>query len=59
MAQDEGNIRIGIVACEILKREIEQLAKDDPDIVHREFLDFALYIDLPRIRTLTSAQGLV
>ncbi|MGD1059926.1 MAG: DUF1638 domain-containing protein [Methanomassiliicoccales archaeon] len=37
--------RIGIIACEILKREIEMLTKDDPDFVHREYLEFALHID--------------
>lgn len=50
MAQDEGRIRIGIVACEILKREIEQLTKDDPDIVHREYLEFALHVDSDILR---------
>ncbi len=37
--------RIAIVACEILKREIELLTKDDPDFVSREYLEFALHID--------------
>lgn len=38
------SIRIGIIACEILKKEIEELTKDDPDIVHREYLEFALHV---------------
>lgn len=37
-------IRIGIVACEILKKEIERLTAGDPDIVHREYLEFALHV---------------
>jgi hypothetical protein len=45
MTNENGNLRIGIVACEILKREIELMTKDDPDIVHREYLEFALHID--------------
>jgi hypothetical protein len=50
MAQDENGVRIGIIACEILKREIEQLTKDDPDIVHREYLEFALHVDSAILR---------
>jgi len=45
MTKDNGNLRIGIVACEILKREIELMTKEDPEIVHREYLEFALHID--------------
>jgi hypothetical protein len=45
MTDQNGHPRIGIVACEILKREIELMTKDDPDIVHREYLEFALHID--------------
>ncbi|MBI0583232.1 MAG: DUF1638 domain-containing protein [Methanomassiliicoccus sp.] len=37
-------MRIGIVACDIFKREIEHLTADDPDIVHREYLEFALHV---------------
>jgi hypothetical protein len=36
-------MRIGIVACEVLKDEIEFLTKDDPDFVHRDYLKFALH----------------
>ncbi|MEM0449215.1 MAG: DUF1638 domain-containing protein [Methanomassiliicoccales archaeon] len=43
-------IRVGIVACEILKREIENLTKDDPDIVHREYLEFALHVDSAELK---------
>lgn len=45
-----GRVRIGIVACEILKREIEGLTKDDPDIVHREYLEFALHVDSAELK---------
>ena len=36
-------MKIGIVACDILKNEIEFLTKDDPDFVYREYLEFALH----------------
>lgn len=39
-----GRIRIGIIACEVLKREIETLTAGDSDIVHREYLEFALHV---------------
>lgn len=45
LASSDPRPRIGIIACEILKREIELLTKDDPDFVHREYLEFALHID--------------
>ncbi|NLN71412.1 MAG: hypothetical protein GX137_01290 [Thermoplasmatales archaeon] len=37
-------MRLGIVACDILKNEIEYLTKDDPDFVRREYLEFALHV---------------
>jgi len=45
-------IKIGIVACEILKDEIEHLTKDDPDFVHREYLEFALHEDSQNMKRL-------
>ena len=36
-------MRIGIIACDILKPEIEFLTKDDPDFIVREYLEFALH----------------
>lgn len=36
-------MRIGILACDILKPEIEFLTKDDPDITMRKYLEFALH----------------
>ena len=36
-------MKLGIVACDILKPEIEFLTKDDLDFVVREYLEFALH----------------
>ena len=36
-------MKLAIVACDVLKNEIEYLTKDDPDFVHREYLEFALH----------------
>jgi len=36
-------MRIGIIACETFKRNLEPLIKDDPDIVYKEFLEFGLH----------------
>ena len=36
-------MRLAIVACDILKPEIEFLTKEDPDFVVREYLEFALH----------------
>ena len=36
-------MKLAIVACDILKPEIEFLTKDDPDFVVREYLEFALH----------------
>jgi hypothetical protein len=43
-------MRIGIVACEVFKHEIEFLTKDDPDFVHREYLKFALHEDAQNMK---------
>jgi hypothetical protein len=43
-------LRIGIVACEVLRHEIEHLTKDDPDFVHREYLKFALHEDAQNMK---------
>ncbi|MDR0335444.1 MAG: DUF1638 domain-containing protein [Methanomassiliicoccaceae archaeon] len=45
-------MRIGIVACEVLKHEIEYLTKDDPAFVHREYLKFALHEDAKNMKML-------
>lgn len=36
-------MKLGIIACDILKPEIEYLTKDDPDFQVREYLEFALH----------------
>ncbi len=36
-------MKLAIVACDILKPEIEFLTKNDPDFVVREYLEFALH----------------
>lgn len=36
-------MKLGIVACDILKPEIEILTKDDGDFVVKEYLEFALH----------------
>jgi hypothetical protein len=36
-------MRIGIVSCETFERGLEPLVKDDPDIVHKEYLEFGLH----------------
>ncbi|HEY3419200.1 MAG TPA: DUF1638 domain-containing protein [Methanomassiliicoccales archaeon] len=37
-------MRIAILGCDAIRDEIEQVTKDDPDIVYREYLDFGLHI---------------
>ena len=36
-------MRIGIVACEIMRREIEKITAGDPEVVHREYLEWGLH----------------
>lgn len=36
-------MRLGIVACETFKRELDLLTDGDPDIVHKEYLEFGLH----------------
>lgn len=44
--QDRGvELRIGVIACDMLRKEFELLVTDDPDIVHVEYLDFSLHAD--------------
>lgn len=43
-------MKLGIIACDILKPEIEFLTKDDPDFVVREYLEFALHENPPHMR---------
>jgi hypothetical protein len=43
-------MRIGIVACEIFKDEIDRITEGDADIVHKEYLEFALHIRPRQLR---------
>lgn len=43
-------MRLGIVACDILKSEIEYLTKDDPDFTYREYVEFALHENPPHMK---------
>ncbi|MDD3398332.1 MAG: DUF1638 domain-containing protein [Candidatus Methanomethylophilaceae archaeon] len=43
-------MRIGIVACEIFKDELERITEGDADIVHKEYLEFALHIRPQQLR---------
>ena len=57
-------IKVGIVACDIFKREIEHLTAGDPDIVHQEFLEFALHVNSEEMRQtvldkINALQGMV
>ena len=36
-------MRIGIISCETFERNLEPLIKDDPDIVHKEYLQFGFH----------------
>jgi hypothetical protein len=47
---EKKTMRIGIVACEVLKHEIESMTKDDPDFVSREYLKFALHEDAQNMK---------
>lgn len=37
-------VRIGVIACEIFKHELDLLTKDDPEIVVREYVEFGLHV---------------
>lgn len=43
-------MRLGIIACDILEREIEFLTKDDPDFTYREYIEFALHENPPEMK---------
>jgi hypothetical protein len=43
-------MRIGIVACDIFKPEIEFLTEGDNDIAHKEYLEFALHVNPEEMR---------
>jgi len=37
------SLRIGLIACDIFQPEFELLTKDDPDFVHKDYVEFALH----------------
>lgn len=37
-------MKLGIVACDILKHEIESLVADDPDFVRKEYLEYSIHV---------------
>ncbi len=43
-------MRVGVIACDIFKEEVEALVEGDEDIVHLEFLEFGLHIEPERMR---------
>ncbi|QLH74841.1 MAG: DUF1638 domain-containing protein [Methanomassiliicoccales archaeon] len=43
-------VRIGVIGCDVIKREIDKVVGDDPDVVHKEYLEYALHIDPPKLR---------
>ena len=43
-------MRIGLIACDILEPEFEHLIKDDPDFIHKEYVEFALHAYPDEIR---------
>lgn len=44
-------MRLGIVACDVLKHEIEYLVKDDPDFIQKEYLEFSLHVYPDELRS--------
>jgi hypothetical protein len=43
-------MRLGVVACDIFQRELDLLLKDDPDVVHKEYLEFGLHCEPERLK---------
>ncbi|MCG7844625.1 MAG: DUF1638 domain-containing protein [Methanomassiliicoccales archaeon] len=43
MDRTVSKMRIGIVACECFRKEIDQLTEGDPDITFKEYLEFGLH----------------
>lgn len=43
-------MRIGVIACEIFKEELDQMIADDEDIIHIEYLELALHNEPERLR---------
>jgi hypothetical protein len=43
-------MRIGIIACDIWRREIDAVVSEDPSIVHKEYMEFALHVDSAKLK---------
>lgn len=41
---------MAIIACEIFKPELEKLTEGWDDVVHKEYLEFALHTDADKLR---------
>jgi hypothetical protein len=39
-----GTLRIGVVGCDVIKRELEKVVGNDADVVHKEYLEYGLHI---------------
>ncbi len=46
----DGPMRIGIVACSILRRELENIIKDDPDVTAIVYLDAAIHVNPQKMK---------
>ena len=51
------SLKIGILACDIIKNEIEHIVKDDPDFTERKYLEFALHEDPQHMREVIIEEG--
>lgn len=38
-----GSLKIAIIACDIFQKELDMLVNNDPHVVHKEYLEFALH----------------
>jgi hypothetical protein len=45
-------MKIGIIACDALKDEIEDIIRDEEGIVHKEYVDFGYHLDPTTMRTI-------
>jgi len=42
--------RVGVVGCDVIKREIDKVVGNDPMVVHKEYLEYGLHIDPPNLK---------
>jgi len=47
---EDGKGRLAIIACEILKPELEKLTEGWDDVVHKDYLEFALHVDAEKLK---------